>query len=248
MKNTFYSFLCLLILTSCSTKKDILYFQDYKTNQNSEIQYIAPKIQVNDILSIRVSAIIAESVIPFNVQKDNKDGSSQQEGYLVDVEGNITFPLLGKINVLSKTTIEAEEIIKEKLVSNGFLINPTISVRVVNGKITILGSINGPGTYNFPEANITLLQAIGYASDLNIKGTRDNILIIREEDGKRTYGTVDLRKTDWLNGPYYYVRPNDVIYIKPNGPQIKSAGFITTWTGVLSIFSTALTLYLITTR
>ena len=247
MKKFLYSSLILLVITSCTTKKDILYFQDHKTNPNSNVQYVTPKIQVNDILNINVSAINTESVIPFNNQRETKDGIIQQ-GYLVDFEGDITFPIIGKIKVLDLTTREIEEKIRTILESKDLLINPTISVRVINSKITILGSINGPGTFTYPEANITLLQAIGYAGDLNIKGKRQDILIIREEGGKRTYGHVDLRKTDWFDGPYYYVKPNDVIYINPNGPLVKSAGYITSWSGVLSVFTTSLSLYIILTR
>jgi polysaccharide export outer membrane protein len=244
MKKFLYSSLILIVITSCTTKKDILYFQDHKTNPNSNIQYVTPKIQVNDILNINVSAIITESVLPFN----NQNNGGAQASYLVDGDGNITFPIIGKVNVLDLTIREVEDKIKTILESKGLLINPTICARVTNSKITILGSINGPGTFTYPEANITLLQAIGYAGDLNVRGKRQDILIIREEGGKRTYGHIDLRKTDWFDGPYYYVKPNDVIYINPNGPQIKSAGYITTWTGVLSIFTTSLSLYLILTR
>lgn len=244
MKKFLYSSLILLVITSCTTKKDILYFQDHKTNPNSNIQYVTPKIQVNDILNINVSAIITESVLPFN----NQNNGGAQASYLVDADGNITFPIIGKVNVLDLTIREVEDKIKTILESKGILINPTISARVTNSKITILGSINGPGTFTYPEANITLLQAIGYAGDLNVRGKRQDILIIREEGGKRTYGHIDLRKTDWFDGPYYYVKPNDVIYINPNGPQIKSAGYITTWTGLISIFTTSLSLYLILTR
>jgi polysaccharide export outer membrane protein len=248
MKKFLYISLILLVITSCTTKKDILYFQDHKSNPNTNILYSPPKIQVNDILNINISALNLESVIPFNNQNDIKNDGVVKQGYLVDFEGNITFPIIGKVKVIDLTTKEVEDNLKTLLESKDLLINPTINVRVTNSKITILGSINGPGTFTYPEANITLLQAIGYAGDLNLKGKRQDILIIREEGGKRTYGHVDLRKTDWFDGPYYYVKPNDVIYINPNGPLVKSAGYITSWTGVLSIFTASLTLYLILTR
>lgn len=242
------------MLTSCATKKDILYFQDINTNTINTVFYTSTKIQINDILNIRISAIVPESVIPFNIQNPGGTSGGQSpemakiNGYLVSTDGSITFPIIGKIIVVNKTTKEVEEILKNTLESQGLLINPIINVRILNSKITILGDISKPGTYSYPEENITLLQAIGYAGDLSISAKRQEILIIREEDSKRTYATIDLRKTDWFNGPYYYIKQNDIIYVNPNGPKIKSAGYITTWTGVLSVFTTGLTLYLLLTR
>jgi polysaccharide export outer membrane protein len=249
-----------LFFISCSTKKDILYFQDIKDKPQTEVIYTQNKVQVNDILTITVSAINPESALPFNANFYNaglagNTGSATNgqnglnlNGYLVNADGNISMPILGKIPVTGKTTSEVEDLIKKILIDQGQLTNPSVIVRVSNAKITILGDISGPGTYPYFEQNITLLQALGYAGDLSISGKRNDILIIREENGKRTYGHIDMRKTDWFNSEYYYIKQNDIIYVYPNGPKVNSAGYITNYTGLVSAFFTALSIYLLLTK
>ena len=250
----------LLVLISCSTKKDIHYFQDIKDKPETEIIYTQNKIQVNDILMITVSAINPESALPFNATFYNGgvggnggaggkgQNSMNLSGYLVNADGNISMPILGNIQVLGKTTNEVEDLIEKILIDQGQLTNPTVMARVTNAKITILGDISSPGTYPYLEQNVTLLQAIGYAGDLSMTGKRNDILIIREENGKRTYGHIDMRKTDWFNSEYYYIKQNDIIYVYPNGPKVHSAGYITNYTGLISAFFTGLSLYLLFTK
>lgn len=252
MKKIVLFFLSIILITSCTTKKDIVYFQDIKNKQQSQVQYVVPKIQINDILNVNVSALNPEAVAPFNQQLDNLgnqlDANMKLRGYLVSAEGNIVFPIVGKIKLAGTTPEEAEDIIKNILVSKGLLVDPVISVRLLNGKITILGDISKPGTYPYSEQNITLLQALGYASDLSISGIRKDILVIREENGTRTYGHIDMTKTDWFDSPYYYIKQNDVIYVYPNGPKIKSAGYLTNLSTVLSVVASSITLILLITR
>jgi polysaccharide export outer membrane protein len=250
----------LLVLISCTTKRDIHYFQDIKDKPETKVIYTQNKIQVNDILMITVSAINPQSALPFNATFYNSEvganggaGANGQNGmimngYLVNADGNISMPILGNVQVLGKTTKEIEDFIEKILIDQGQLTNPTVMARVTNAKITILGDISGPGTYPYFEQNITLLQALGYAGDLSISGKRNDILIIREENGKRTYGHIDMRKTDWFNSEYYYIKQNDIIYVYPNGPKVNSAGYITNYTGLVGVFFTALSLYLLLTK
>ena len=255
------SFAFLFItLISCTTKRDIHYFQDIKDKHETKVIYTQNKIQVNDILTITVSAINPDSALPFNANfynagsagnagsATNGQNSMNLSGYLVNADGNISMPILGNIQVLGKTTNEVEDLIEKILIDQGQLTNPTVIVRVTNAKITILGDISGPGTYPYFEQNLTLLQAIGYAGDLSISGKRNDILIIREENGKRTYGHIDMRKTDWFNSEYYYIKQNDIIYVYPNGPKVNSAGYITNYTGLVGVFFTALSIYLLFTK
>ena len=246
-----YVFL-LLTLISCSTKRDILYFQDIKDKPETKVIYIQNNIQINDILSITVSAINPNSALPFNQSFYNVGTGTNSEnsmnGYLVNTDGNISLPILGNIKVLGKTTIEVEDLIEKILIDQGQLTNPTVIARVTNAKITILGDISGPGVYPFSEQNVTLIQAIGRAGDLSMSGKRNDILIIREENGKRTYGHIDMRKTDWFNSEYYYIKQNDIIYVYPNGPKVNSAGYITNYTGLVGVFFTALSIYLLFTK
>jgi len=254
MKNNICFILTIIALTSCSTKKDILYFQDIKEKPQTEVIYTQNKIQVNDILTITVSAINPESALPFNAKfynvgtTANTENNMKLNGYLVNPDGNISFPILGNIQVLGKTTKEVEDLIEKTLIEQGQLTNPTVIARITNAKITILGDINNPGTYPYYEQNLTLLQALGYASDLSLTGKRNDILIIREENGKRTYGHIDLTKTDWFNSEYYYIKQNDIIYVNPNGPKVKSAGYITNVQGILSLLFSGITLTLLLTR
>jgi polysaccharide export outer membrane protein len=260
MKKIISFALLSLVLISCSTKKDILYFQDIKDKPQTEVIYTQNKIQVNDILRITVSAINPDSALPFNANfynagsagntgsATNGQNAMNLNGYLVNADGNISMPILGNIQVLGKTTNEIEDLIEKILIDQGQLTNPTVIVRVTNAKITILGDIGNPGTYPYYEQNLTLLQALGYAGDLSIFGKRNDILIIREQDGKRTYGHIDMRKTDWFDSEYYYIKQNDIIYVNPNGPKIKSAGYVTNIQGLLSLFFTGLTLTLLLTR
>ena len=252
MKKIICFALLLLSLISCTTKRDILYFQDIKDKPETKVIYTQNNIQVNDILMITVSAINPDSALPFNASfynaGANSENSMKLNGYLVNTDGNISFPILGNIKVAGKTTSEVEDLIEKILIDQGQLTNPTVIVRVTNAKITILGDIGNPGTYPYYEQNVTLLQVLGDAGDLRISGKRNDILIIREENGKRTYGHIDMRKTDWFNSEYYYIKQNDIIYVYPNGPKIKSAGYITNYSGLVSAFFTALSLYLLLTK
>lgn len=241
----------LLITTifSCATKKDVLYFQDIeKNNKNEKINFYSSKIQYNDILYIKVTAFNNDAAIPFNIITNSFNNDLKLSGYLVNYNGNITFPILGEINVQNKSTNEVETIIKDLLIKEKLLKDPVVSARIINKKITILGEVSSPGTFEFSEENITLLQAIGKAGDLGILGRRHNIVIIREENGIRTHATIDLTKTDWFNGPYYYIKQNDIIYVNPNQPKIKSAGFITGIRETIGLVTASLALILFLTK
>ncbi|MHA7943032.1 polysaccharide biosynthesis/export family protein [Formosa sp. 3Alg 14/1] len=241
----------LVILNSCSTKKEILYFQDYENIPKDVINF-SPQIQINDILSINVNSLIAEAAIPYNRNISSQGGAGSQEarplksiGYLVSSDGTITFPILGSITATGKTTKELESDITKILVNEGHLKNPTVIVSVINAKITVLGEVGSPGTITFEEETVTLPQAIGMAGDLTINGVREDILIIREVDGVRTVGHVDMTKTDWFTSEFYNLRQNDIILVNPNGPAVKQAGYITNIAGVFGVVSFILTLVLL---
>jgi polysaccharide export outer membrane protein len=167
---------------------------------------------------------------------------------LVSKDLTLNFPVLGEIDVRNKTTQELGAHIKYILESGGHLKNPTVDVRLLNAKITVLGQVNAPGVVTFTEQNITLLQAIGYAGDLTINGKREDILVMREEHGVRQISHIDITTSDWINGPYYFVKPNDVIVVNPNDPIVKSAGYIGNLGMLLSVGSILLSTILIITR
>lgn len=237
LKNKFLLLLIVLItLNSCSSNKDILYFNDLKTSEQDKIVYNAGKTQVNDILSILISSSSPDLALVYNLNQN----SPIFTGYLVTSEGTITMPIIGKVKVLDLTLLEIETLISKKLVDEKQLLNPIVTVRLTNAKFTVLGEVNNPGTYTFNEQNINILQALGYAGDLTINGKRQGVLIIREENNVKTYMTIDMTSKKWFNSPYYYIKPNDVIYVNPNGPKVKSAGYIGNLGTFLTVFSTAL--------
>ncbi len=237
------------LLVSCANKKDILYYQDIKNNTQDPISYLSSNVQINDILYIKVSAIIQESADPFNLSTSNNNNinieSYKIQGYLVSQEGNIIFPLLGKINVVGKSTEEVQDMLAKMLTDFGYIKDPTVSVRIINSKVTVLGEVGAPGTYSFDEQNISLNQAIGYAGDLTINGVRKDVLLIREVNGIRTYIHLDLTSSNWFKSPYYYVKQNDIIIVNPNGPKIMSSGYISSIGTTLGIISFGLTIYLL---
>jgi len=243
MKLKYLALLLVLIVTSCASKKDILYLQDANENNANEISFQYTTIQPNDILKINVETLVPEAAVPYNKSGAGEVQQSsllllQLEGYLVSNEGGIYFPILGNINVLNLTVVEAEEKIKDQLISGGHLNNPNVNVRIINAKVTILGEVNAPGTFNFTEQNITLLQALGLAGDLTINGKRDDIIMTRDVDGVRQITHIDLTNTDFMNTEYFYIKPNDTIIVNPNSPRVSSSGYvgnISTLIGVLSI-------------
>lgn len=245
-KNQIILIILTLVLQSCVSKKQILYLQDVDLYDYQNIEYESSKIQPNDILSITVSALVPETAIPYNVQTSSSSMSQsldilKLQGYLVSNDGTIVFPVLGKIEVTGRTTAQVEKGLAKLLEDGGHLKEPTVSIRLLNAKVTILGEVKNPGTYTFTEQNITLPQALGYAGDLTINGKRNDILLITEENGVRKVAHIDLTSAEWFNSPYYYIKPNDFIVVNPNNAKVKSAGIIGDAGIVLTIVSIALT-------
>ena len=245
MKHILLLLTALFILNSCATKKEILYFQDSDQYNNTVINYTKPTLQPNDILKINVGALVSETAIPYNVQALNTGYNTtldyiKLQGYLVSTDGTIVFPVLGKLKVSDKTNKEVENEIQQMLEKGGHLKEPTVGIRLLNAKVTILGEVKNPGTYSFTEQNITLPQALGFAGDLTINGQRDDVLLITEDNGMRKVIHVDLTKADWFNSPHYFISPNDFIVVNPNNAKVKSAGLIGDVGIVLTIVSIAL--------
>lgn len=243
-----------LLFSSCASKKDILYFQDAANYASVPLANVRSIIQPNDILSITVSALVPETAVPYNIQSAGGAAVSSNietmklQGYLVSDEGLIVFPLLGDLKVQGKTTAQVAQELKKILESGGHLVNPTVNVRILNAKVTVLGEVNHPGTFTFSEQYLTLPQALGYAGDLTINGKRNDILLIRETDGVRTITHIDLTTANWMNDPKYAVKQNDVLVVNPNNPKIKTAGYIGNTSVVLTIASLLLSSIVLLTR
>jgi len=229
-------------LASCATKKEVLYFQDIDDAQLAAVDslYQHPEIQVNDILKIDVSALEEETTLPFKFDKMQEQSSQQidilkLEGYLVGKDGTISYPQLGKVAVLGKNTQEVQDLLTKEL--STYIKEPSVRVRLVNNKFTIMGEVKAPGTYTTTEEVVSLPQALGMAGDLTINGKRETVLIIRQTAGKQETTRIDLTQSDWLNTEFYYLKPNDIVYVEPNNPKVRSAGFIGSLGSLLSLAS-----------
>ena len=244
---------CCYFLSSCVSKKEILYLQDVDAYATNQITYTNAEIQPNDALRIDVSALNPGSAIPYNKPSNGEGGGGglqllQLEGYLVSEDLTINFPILGVLSVKAKTTQEFALHLRQLLETGGHLKSPTVDVRLLNAKVTILGEVNDPGTYNFTEQNISLLQAIGYAGDLTINGKRDDILVMRDELGVRQIAHIDLTSANWIESPYYFIKPNDVIVVNPNNPKVKTAGYIPSLPALLGVMTVSISLLILLTN
>lgn len=141
--------------------------------------------------------------------------------YLVDRNGNIEFPVLGKLQVGGLSRTEVLQSLKDKIAV--YIKNPIINLRIMNFKVSLQGEVNMPGTYSIASERVTLIEALSMAKDLTIYGKRDNILVIREINGAKSYNRVDITKADFINSPFYYLTQNDVVYIEPNKTKVNAS-------------------------
>lgn len=229
----FLSLLSLLFLASCTSYKKVPYMQN--SREWSEIeQTIAvhePKVMPGDMLSILVTnpdnpftSMSYNLVSPTDISKSSSMQSAPTlHDYLVDAEGCVIIPNIGKVQVAGCTISEIEQMIFSKAKS-GFSSTPVVAVRFVNFKISVLGEVAAPGSYTIKNGKVTILEALALARDLTIYGQRDNVKIVREDAyGKRTVAEVDLNDASLLTSPYYYLQQNDVVYVTPNESKAKNS-------------------------
>ncbi|WPR71627.1 polysaccharide biosynthesis/export family protein [Flavobacterium sp. NG2] len=242
-------FICLFF--SCGSKQEVVYYQNSDNLGKVEsVNSYEIKIQADDLLMIIVSAEDPEVAAPFNLKAINvvsptaQDLIGQQSSqlYLVDSQGTIDFPVLGKQKVSGKTRTEVVSMLTKKIAT--YIKNPIVNLRIMNFKVSVQGEVVAPGTFTINSERLTLLEALSMAKDLTIYGKRDNILVIREVDGKKTFNRVDLTKADIVNSPFYYLAQNDVVYVEPNRSKI-NASKIGPDTGVI-ISATSILVSLIT--
>lgn len=214
-----------ILCLSCGSSKKVVYLQDADVNKRvkSECEY-RTVIHLDDLLSIIVSCEDAEAAIPFNTPMiglgRDVTSSSQQgaQGYLVDKDGNIDFPVLGKIHVDGLSRKELSELLKEKL--SEYLKNPIVTIQFLNFKVTVLGEVKNPGSYKVNSERVSILDALGMAGDLQINAKRKNVLVTREVGDEKIFARIDLTSTEFLDSPFFYLQQNDVIYVEPNRGRI----------------------------
>ncbi len=247
----------LALLASCASRKDVIYLQDLNKGSIDSVmmkaaKFESPKFKIDDRLTINVSSINPEAARPFNLYVGAFNvggvnlGQQQQQSYLVDQNGEIGFPQIGKINVLGKNRIELEKYLEKEL--KAFLPDVKVNVQLVNFRISVLGEVKKPGEYFINRDKTSVLQAIGMAGDLTIHGKRDNIKLIREENGELKYYNIDIRTKEVLNSPAYFLQQNDVIYVSPNKPQVNSSASSPTAQYIISATGLLITIISILTR
>ena len=245
-------FLLVLLLFSCASPKDVVYYQGIEgIPGNTQAASYEIKIQPDDLLMIIVSAEDPEIAMPFNLKSvaiqnpgklDATMGQQTMQLYLVDSNGSIEFPVLGKLKVSGLSRTEVLQMLQQKI--GVYIKNPIINLRIMNFKVSVQGEVNLPGSYPIASERVTLIEALTMAKDLTIYGKRNNILVIREIDGVKSYNRVDITQANFINSPFYYLAQNDVIYVEPNRNKINGAA-IGPNTGVI-ISATSLLIALIT--
>ncbi|MGA0557747.1 polysaccharide biosynthesis/export family protein [Larkinella sp. VNQ87] len=237
MKNwNWFTFVFLIVgFSSCISQKQITYFQSPVADSSATAQEITNRyvvtIQPNDLLGINVNSLNQEASSFFNPYAGLERTTFQTYngqipvtaavGYLVDPEGNIQLPLIGKLKVSGLSSMAARDLIQEKL--KNYLKEPTVAVRFLNFKVSVLGEVARPSMFSVPNEQMTLTEALSLAGDITIYGRRDNVMIIRETNGKREFGRVNMNQRDLFKSPYYYLHPNDVVYVEPGKARLAYA-------------------------
>lgn len=252
---------CLLLIvaitSSCVSSKKIAYFQDIQAVEQAKLEnaakFVEPVIQTDDILSINIFTLNPQTGVIVNQaasapllggNTSTAAVSQQSTGFLVDKNGEIELSLVGKIKVAGLTTYEARELIREK-VSRDYK-EPNVQLRFANFKVSVLGEVTAPSTYTLPNEKVSILDALSMAGDLTIYGKRENVMIIRDNEGKKEFARLNLNSSEIFNSPFYYLKQNDVIYVEPNkrkvsasnSAQIQTIGVIAS---VLSVIVIAIT-------
>ena len=234
MKNLIYYLILLLTMFSCKPKENMVYMEKEKNIAESKINqavFYGAHIQSGDVLDIKVTAFDENAVRPFNLYSMNNSSSPGQmngqtaqlapQGYLVDNEGFIYFPVLGKLYIKGMTLAQLRADLEKRLLT--YLAEPLVSIKQLNFNVTVLGEVKKPGQYTNPSDKITVLQALGLAGDMTDYGNRTNVKLIREEEGVSKTYVIDFTDKNITSSPYYYMQQNDVLYVEPDMIKKKSA-------------------------
>lgn len=233
-----YSFYLVLVVlfSSCNTYKSIPYYQDLDRNsptQEAISNYSPAVINKADILGINVSSRTPEASAIFNYSA--KDSRTEINGYVVDERGEVQIPLIGAFKVVGLTTAQVQDKLNQLLLT--YYKDPVTNVRILNFKVAIYGDVVKPDVYSIKDEKITITQALTMAGDLTITAMRKNVVLIREEDGKRNFIPIDLTSKKIFSSPYYYLKNNDQIYVQPSNLKLATVDRGRTTSLVLSALS-----------
>lgn len=241
IKHSLILFIIACAIVSCTSPKKVVYFQDSQDFETIVTENrFEPKFKVDDVISIYVATLNPEASVPFNLTIGmSANGQSETLDYIVDKNGDIEFPVIGKVSVLGLSPDELKDNLKDRLSS--YLKDPIINVRLRNFTVTVLGEVRSPGTYPIIGEQVTILEALGLAGDLTIKGKRENVMVIRDFDGVKVYNRLDLTSKDVMNSPAYYLTQNDVVYVEPNNSAVSSSSLDNRTTIAISLLSLVVT-------
>jgi polysaccharide biosynthesis/export protein len=220
----------IIVFTSCFNTKPSTYFNDLKDG-TVDVNFIDAEytIQKNDILSIYITSLNEDATKVFNMANNfvvnsgtSAGGSAQSTGYLVNIDGEIQIPILGLIKAEGLTKKQLKENITNKILKEKLLVDPIVNVRHLNYEVTVIGEVGKPTVITVLNEKMTLLKALGLAGDITIYGKKDNVLLIRERDGKKKTVRIDLNSANFINSPYYFLQPNDVVYVEAGKNKIAS--------------------------
>lgn len=240
-------------MSSCS-KRNLAYFSNlqefdiYKQEMNNRVEH---KIHPDDLLSISITSLSTEANQMFNngetpqtstisnfSMANMSNNNILREGYLVNKNGCIDFPVLGKITVGGLTKSEVQELLINKL--GNYLKEPIVNIRYLNFKVTVVGEVNHPSTFTIPSERINIVEALGMAGDMTAFGKRENVLVMREEDGNMTMTRLNLNDKNILNSPYFYLQQNDIIYVEPDKKKEIQASTDTRFWAIITASATIL--------
>lgn len=242
-----------LTMASCSTPKNITYMQGFN---NESVQAVREQrritVQPDDKLSIVVSSkdpALAEvfnlAIAQYRIGYTNQNNQNTS-AYTVDPDGNVNYPIIGKVHIAGQNRHEVSETIQNKLIQNNLLKDPVVTVEFLNATVSVMGDVAKPGEYELDKDNMTILQALSKAGDLNITGLREQVLVVRKENGQDRAYRLDLTDTQSLmQSPAYYLQQNDLVYVEPNSTKKRQATTTgntvltpTFWISVASLLAT----------
>ncbi len=205
------------IITGCAPRRDLVYFSNLaKQTSEVKLQGQEVKIQQNDLLSVSINSLNQESNVLFavNTRNANSENNYKVEGYLVSKDGMINLPVVGSVRLEGLSIEQAQATISKEL--DKYVKKPVVDVQLVNFKVTVIGEVNRPSTFTVQGDNINLLEALGMAGDMTVYGKRENILVIRQQDGQRVMKRLNLNNQDVMDSPFFYLKQNDVVYVEPD--------------------------------
>lgn len=233
MKNIILALFSVLFISSCAPQKKAWYIQDAKNNTPEQIiANYQIRIKPLDRLTIIVNSKDPELASPFNTSTslnslnpnslNNTTSTASLQIRTVDANGNLDMPIIGEIECLGKTRAELAKLIADKIIAGGYINDPSVNVQFADMKVSVLGEVARPGQYAITTDRISILDALAMAGDLTIYGLRNDVAVLREENGVRTITLLDLTKSDIFTSPCFYLQQNDAIYVKPNKQRSQS--------------------------